>query len=520
MRPLLLAGLLLAALLPLAAPLRAQTLGETSFPNSGAPQAQEPFLRGLLLLHSFEYADARAAFREAQGLDPAFAMAFWGEAMTHNHPIWMEQDREAAREALARLAPTPEARLARAPTERERDYLYTLDVLYGEGEKQARDDAYAEAMATLAARYPDDLDAAAFHALAILGTAHEGRDFATYMRAAAIAEEVFDRNPRHPGAAHYLTHTYDDPVHAPLGLRAARAYAEIAPDASHALHMPSHIYVALGMWDEAAEMNRRSFEAAQARDTHHGEHVGGHGWHALYWLGYIALQRGRYEEALRLVDRAADLAGADPSPRTSHNVLAMLANYLVETEDWALDTGRYDVPQEGLESGTVVRTLYASGLAALAQGEPAVAEEALAALRTRAEEADGPVPALRATALELEAQVLLARGDAEAALARIAEAAEIEDAMPLDFGPPFPIKPTHELWGEMLLGLDRAEEAQAQLERALERTPRRARALYGLARAAQEAGDDETAAEAWAALDAVWHEADPQLRARLGSVGG
>jgi tetratricopeptide (TPR) repeat protein len=501
-----------------AAGVRAQSLGETAFPNSGAPAAQEPFLRGLLLLHSFEYADARAAFQEAQRLDPAFAMAYWGEAMTHNHPIWMEQDREAALEALARLAPSPEERLARAPTEREEDYLRTLDVLYGEGEKEARDDAYAEAMAALAARYPDDLDAAAFHALALLGTAHEGRDFATYMRAAAIAEEVFDRNPRHPGAAHYLTHTYDDPIHAPLGLRAARAYAEIAPDASHALHMPSHIYVALGMWDEAAEMNRRAFEAAQARDAHHGEHVGGHGWHALYWLGYIELQRGRYREALALVDRAAALAEEDPSPRTAHNVLAMLANYLVETEDWALDTGRYDVPREDLGSGTATRTLYASGLAALAQGDAAVAEEALRALRARI--AENPEPGETATALELEALILQARGETDAALARFAEAAGVEDAMPLDFGPPFPIKPTHELWGEMLLGLGRAAEAQAQFERALARTPRRARALYGLARAAQEAGDDEAAAAAWGQLGAVWREADPQLRAKLGSVGG
>src|SRR5690606_15789431 len=169
----------------------------------------------------------------------------WGEALTHHHPIWMEQDRDAALAALDALATSPEARLALAPTEREKDYLRTLDVLFGEGEKEARDDAYAEAMAALAARYPDDLDAAAFHALALLGTAHEGRDFATYMRAAAVAEAVFDRNPRHPGAAHYLIHAYDDPVHAPPGLRPARAYAEIAPDASHALHMPSHIYVAL-----------------------------------------------------------------------------------------------------------------------------------------------------------------------------------------------------------------------------------------------------------------------------------
>src|SRR5690606_34158580 len=289
------------------------------------------------------------------------------------------------------------------------DYLRTLDVLFGDGDKEARDDAYAEAMAALAARYPDDLDAAALHALALLGTAHEGRDFSTYMRAAAVAEEVFDRNPRHPGAAHYLIHAYDDPVHAPLGLRPARVYAEIAPDASHALHMPSHIYVALGMWDEAAEMNRRSFEAAAARDTHHGEHVGGHGWHALYWLGYIELQRGRYAEARALLDRATGLVEGGPSPRGRSNFLAMLANHLVETEDWEAGGEYFDGTLDGLGSTAAARMHFTGGMAALAREDVAGAEAALAALQERI--AEDPEPGETATALSLEARILHAKGE-------------------------------------------------------------------------------------------------------------
>ena len=491
-------------------PVAAQTLGETDFANSGAPEAQAPFLRGLLLLHSFEYDDARDAFREAQALDSTFAMAFWGEALTHNHPIWMEQDRDAALDALARLAPTPEARLALAPTEREKDYLRALHVLYGDGEKDTRDDAYAEAMAALAARYPDDLDAAAFHALSILGTAHEGRDFTTYMRAAAIAEEVFDRNPRHPGAAHYLIHAYDDPVHAPLGLRPARVYAEIVPDASHALHMPSHIYVALGMWDEAAEMNRRAHAAAHEATSRRGMPLNGHGWHALYWLGYIEAQRGRYGEARALLDRAGDFAEADDSPRARSNFFAMLASYAVETGDYSVVQGQYDVAREGLGRSTVVRALYADGLAALARGEVAGAEAVLDSMRARS--AESPTPGERATALSLEALILQARGETDAVLAGVAEAAALEDAMPLDFGPPFPVKPTHELWGEMLLTLGRAEEAQAQFERALER---RARSLLGLLHAAEAAGDEATATATRAAFEAMWHEADPDVQDQL-----
>src|SRR5262249_13806462 len=153
-------------------------VGEVAFANSGSPAAQEPFLRGLALLHNFEYESAAEQFQHAESLDPGFAMAFWGEAMTYNHPVWMQQDAAAARAALGRLAPTPEARRAKAKTTRERDYLDAVETLYGEGAKEARDFRYADAMAALHQKYPDDVDATALYALALLGTAHAGRDFA------------------------------------------------------------------------------------------------------------------------------------------------------------------------------------------------------------------------------------------------------------------------------------------------------------------------------------------------------
>ena len=171
-------------------------------------------------------------------------MAFWGEAMTYTHPVWIQQDLAAARAVLARLGATPEARLAKAKTERERDYLRAVEILYGDGTKEERDFRYADAMAALHQRYPDDVDATAFYALSLLGTAHEGRDFAIYMRSAALLEEVFPTHQHHPGVLHYLIHSYDDPVHAPLGMRAARLYGSVAPNAGHALHMTSHIFVA------------------------------------------------------------------------------------------------------------------------------------------------------------------------------------------------------------------------------------------------------------------------------------
>ena len=228
---------------------QAPGVGTVAFASSGAPAAQQDFLTGLAQLHNFEYGPAAELFKKAQQTDPGFAMAYWGEAMTYNHPVWMEQNISAARAALKRLAPDAESRLAKAKTEREKDYLRAVETLYGDGDKYARDDAYAEAMAELHRKYPDDVDGTAFYALSLLGTTHEGRDFAVYMRAAALLEPLLPAHQLHPGIAHYLIHSYDDPTHAPLGLRAARAYSKIAPTAGHAQHMCSHIFVAMGMWE-------------------------------------------------------------------------------------------------------------------------------------------------------------------------------------------------------------------------------------------------------------------------------
>ena len=234
-----------------------QGFGQVSFSNSGSAAAQPEFLLGLAQLHNFEYPDAADHFRKAQQVDPDFAMAYWGEAMTKTHPLWYQQEVAAAREVLGHLGATPEARLAKARTEREKAYLRAVEILYGEGTKEQRDKSYESAMADLHRQYPEDVDAASFYALAILGTAEQGRDFATYMKAAAVLEEVFPQHPSHPGVVHYLIHCYDDSIHAPLGLRAARIYSKIASEAGHAQHMTSHIFLALGMWDAVAKANAR-----------------------------------------------------------------------------------------------------------------------------------------------------------------------------------------------------------------------------------------------------------------------
>lgn len=470
-------------------------LGTVSFPNSGAPAAQDAFRRGVLLLHSFEFQDAREAFAEAARQDPGFALAYWGQAMTHNHPLWAEQDRPAALAALAGLAADREQRLAKAPTERERGYLAAVETLYAEGSKADRDRAYERAMAELAANYPDDLEARAFWALAILGSVPQ-RDFATYMRAGAVAEEVFAANPHHPGAVHYLIHAYDDPVHAPLGLRAARVYAEIAPAASHAQHMISHIYTALGDWPQVVVANTKAVAVSEQRLARRGESLHKRSHHALHWLEYGLLQLGRTDEALATLQTMAADVAADPTKNALWHFAAMRATFRVAAPE------RRDVPPgrelPGVELHAVAADHFADGYSAWHRGDRAAmlnASRALADAIQRAAAAPQEVEGgggLGATyelaiahilQLELDALLLWQGGQREMALERLAEAAAAEDARPLEYGPPLVVKPTHELLGELFLEAGRVEEARAALARALEMHPNRTLSRAAFARA-------------------------------------
>jgi tetratricopeptide (TPR) repeat protein len=510
-----LVGLLLLGSVLLASAQDTQ-LGETSFPTSGAPEAHEAFMEGLLLLHSFEYVDARAAFQTAQDRDSTFAMAYWGEAMTHNHPLWYRQDAEAARQALDQLASTEDERLSHAPTDREKAYLRAVHTLYGEGAKQERDHAYRAAMAEVAEQFPEDLDAQAFHALSILGTSHGGRDTRLYMQAAAIVEEVFDANPQHPGAAHYLIHSYDDPVHAPLGLRAARVYADIAPAAAHALHMPAHIFSALGQWERAAELNTRSWQASVDRMERQGRSIAARSYHALWWLAYEQLQQGQHAAAEATLDtvHTAIQQRSDVGTHRAHFV-RMRAAHLVETQDWAHPTTDIAVDPENLNLLDAATDAFAMGGRAVAQGNLNTAQRRHDTLRARLESAPNDNTTARATLMadQLRALIVQAQGDGENALAIMESAVQEAQALPLRYGPPRPVKPVHELYGDMLLDAGRPAMAQTQYRTALDRAPRRAWATRGWARAAEAAGDTETAQEARAQLQSIWSRADDAIQA-------
>jgi len=500
-------------------------LGRIRFPNSGAPEAQPAFIRGVLLLHSFEYEDAGEAFREAQRLDPDFAMAYWGEAMTFNHPLWRQQERDAAIEALGRYAADPAARAAKTVDERERGFLHAVETLYGEGDKVERDLAYSEAMGRLSERFPDDLEARAFHALSILGTAQGVRDFAVYMRAGAVAEEVFAANELHPGAAHYLIHSYDDPVHAPLGLRAARVYAQIAPAASHAQHMISHIYVALGHWSESVDANVKSFDVSAERRQRKELGIDALNYHSLHWLEYSYLQLGRFDDARAQLEMMTRYAKESLSPRALWYHAAMRAAYMVET-------GAADAPAEIDTAGTHVTgaaaDLFAGGYAALRAGDRRRAVALADRMGTRYDSAASGHLCGQSGGFEdttkrdlvvaevmqksLRALIALDDGETDAALTLLEEATALEGAMSLDFGPPVIVKPSHELYGEVLLELGRPEDARARFRQALARAPRRSLSLAGLARASKAIGDAAAASRACDAIAANYATADTTVR--------
>jgi len=446
-------------------------LGKIDFPNSGAESAQADFMEGVKLLHNFEYADAARAFRRAQDEDPGFAMAYWGEAMTHNHPIWYQQDRDAAMEILNRLGDTVEERQSMAGTDREKDYLMTLEVLYGntsasEGKtKNERDFLYSEALEELHNMYPDDHEATAFYGLSILGTAHDGRDYGIYMRAAAELFDVWNENNEHPGAAHYLIHSFDDPVHAPLGLPMAKAYSKIAPAAAHAQHMTSHIFLALGMWDDVIDANIVARDVQTERQQELGEEQTVCG-HYTWWLQYGHLQAGNTEEAEQVMQACSERIEGDPSMGEKWHYSVMRGHQIVDTENWSgAGIWTSEIDPEGRPA---VNYYYVSALASARMGRVDEAQNHLATLMETPQSKERDI-----RIKQVESLILIENGDTEEGLRVLNEAVTAESELPVDFGPPAIVKPSYELLGDVLSELGRYEEATDAYEKQLERTPDR-----------------------------------------------
>ncbi|HEX8000732.1 MAG TPA: hypothetical protein VF528_20290 [Pyrinomonadaceae bacterium] len=505
-------------------------LGEIDFPTSGSRAAQSHFLRGVAALHSFWYEEALEAFREATKAEPGFVMGYWGEAMAYNHPLWNEQDTEAARRGLANIRDT------RQLTARERAYVNAVRALYGEGDKHQRNMAYAAAMEKVYKEYADDLEAASFYALSLLGAVRPtDKGYRLQMQAGAIALEVYRKNPNHPGAAHYIIHAFDDPEHAILALPAARRYAQIAPDAHHARHMPSHIFIQLGMWPEAASSNESSWATSDAWVRRKNYSIERRDYHSLSWLEYVYLQQGRFRDAeaqLALMQKSIAELGA---PIRGYPFMA--AAFIVETERWELiekyfdDTGAKSVaPSAQKEAGAdschtagkpaavLVKSSvsaqtprqpfkrlygnYARGLAAAAANNPSAAAKYVAEMREQRQEVEKygnyfSAEMVEIMELEVSALASASAGKMDEAIELLRRATSLEESLRPPSGPPDMIKPSHELFGEVLLRAGRQAEAVAQFKTALLRQPNRPRSLLGLARAAKTS-DAKLAAQAYA----------------------
>lgn len=476
-----------------------QYLGIVNIEVTGKSQAVPHFEKGLLLLHSFEYDDAREAFLKAQELDPKMPMAYWGEAMTHNHALWSEQDYELATAALEKLK-TFDFKSYCTPL--ELDFIESVHILYlPQTEKKLRDQQYAEFMSQLAQKYPDNHEIAAFYAIALLGSVPEGRDVEIYGKGAKIAQGILEENPNHPGALHYLIHSYDDPDHARLALDAARAYSQVAPDASHALHMPSHIFVAMGMWDDVIASNINSYAASLQRMEENKLDNDARGYHAFHWLEYGYLQKAEKEEAKKMVLEMKQYTSETPSRFARVHLVYMKGTYLIETGEWEGDIATIPVDVSDLNVSIQSQYYFLEGMKAFTQGNVQKLDSIIEVTTNAYNKGsflvtnDSPKMCAGANRSDLTASDLtevLARknqlealradlqGDAQKAEAHLLQSIEEEESISYSYGPPHIQKPTRELYADWLLRQNRPEEARVQYNLALEKAPKRRLLMEGL----------------------------------------
>jgi hypothetical protein len=508
-------------------------VGTAHMEISCAPAVQAAFDRALALLHNFWYSRALTRFQEIQTEDPECAMAYWGAAMTYNHPVWDAPSRE---DEAAAWAYVQKGLKAKAQNDREHNYLVATAALYkdaGAGTKQSRDAAYREQMAATHAKYPDD-ETKLFYGLSIIGTISEGtKGFEMQGQAAALFESVYEHDAQHPGVLHYLIHAYDDPVHAEAGLAAARAYAKTAAAVPHAYHMPSHIFTRLGYWEEAATTNENAWQISNDDVKEAGEPGELRDFHALNYLSYNYLQLGRYKDAKKTVDlfaaQYAAITNRTTAPdsqdlqarhvrgrtifalpdRVLYGYFDTLARFIVESESWS------DVPTLPLiapSSDFVVMKLHLEAMAAARRKDAATARTKAAEMMERAH-VPGQHPfvqqILTMQAREAAAWAAQAAGDAAGAVTEMEAAVAIEDSIDSLSQPPYPIIPAHELYGSMLMDMGKRAEARKQFEETLRRTPGRPKAIVGIAQAAEAMGDTAAARAQYMRLIEIWKGADP-----------
>ena len=508
-----------------------EQLGTVDFPVTCNAPAQAAFQRGAALLHSFQYEDAEKAFSDAAAADPACAMAQWGIAMSLYHPVW------AAANPVA--APTPaelkkgaeaveKARALTPKSEREKDYVAAVAAFYADADTldhRARAVAFEKAMGALAAKYPKDQEAATFHAVSLLGTAFPGdKTYATEKKAAAILNAILPQAPKHPGVAHDLLHSFDYPALADLALPAARSYAKIAPSSPHALHMPSHIFTRLALWDESIASNAASRDAARARMARlRPGSTSFEDLHAQDYLAYAYLQGGQDTKARTVLEEVKAAQKFDQEQFAAAYALAAVpARYALERRQWK-EAATLAVQPEAFPWAKFpyaeAITWFARTMGAARSGDTAAARaglEKVTAIQKGLAEAKNTYWAGQVEIQRLAAAAWLARAEKkdEEAVTLAREAADLEDKTEKHPVTPGSIVPAREMLADLLLELNRPADSLREYEASLKVAPGRFNGVFGAARAAELSGDGAKARTLYASLVELGRAAEP-ARAEL-----
>lgn len=481
------------------------------------PDTREKFEEGLLLLHNFEYEDALTAFEAATAQDSTEVLTHWGEAMCHYKALWQLQNLEKGRAILSRLGDTKAERLAAIEAPLKKEMWELVEIMYGDGEFKERNKKITAHLASLHQQYPQHQEIAAFYALSLIWATEEYGNGSEDLRlAASIADDILAVNPLHPGALHYKIHALDGPTSAENAHAAADAYAKVAADAAHALHMPSHIYLALGEWDGVVNSNQVSYQASVARMQNLELTDGARGYHSFAWLHYGLLQQGRYTEAEKILQDMLTYVPKDPTKGARGYLLGMQSRQLAENGQVSsaiqLDTD-VKVDDIGLMAKSV-RSFLRTQLAYQQEDTRTIQDEiewlsaqtyiasnqveddgiAMCALGTsRYAPTENAVNSAKVVIAQMKGMKALLEGNEEQFETQMKEAVTLEDQTNYPAGPPRITKPSFEQYGEWLLTKGRYKEAAQQFDSALRRMPKRTKALMGKMTAYRSLGQDKEA---------------------------
>ncbi|MDA8693186.1 hypothetical protein N9L92_03920 [Saprospiraceae bacterium] len=507
---------------------------EHGFPLN--PDTHDKFDEGLLLLHNFEYEDALSAFEEATALDSTEVMTHWGEAMCHYKGLWKLQDTDQGKAILSRLGDNREERIASIDTPSEKAMWEMVEIMYGEGDFESRNKSLKSHLASMHKKFPNNQEIAAFYALSLIWATEKYGDGSADLRlAASIVDKVTEVNPLHPGALHYKIHALDGPTSAQDALEAADTYAKVAPDAAHALHMPSHIYLALGEWDGVVNSNQASYDASVNRMIKKELPNGSRGYHSLAWLHYGLLQKGQYTQAEKILNDMLTYVPKDPTKGARGYLLGMQSRQIAESgtvnEQTPLDL---DLKVEDIGINSKSKRSFLRAQVAFKNNDIETIDDEIewlseniyldslniknsdiamcAAGGNKYKPTDNTVKMAQVTLAQIEGLKALLEDDQKLFEVKMKKATELENLTNFPTGPPNIIKPSFEQYGEWLIEKDRYDEALVQFDKALLRMPKRSKSLEGKIIALKALNQLDESAKVREELQGIYTDADAEVK--------